>query len=228
MGKEFDVEKLNGSDNYHTWQFVMTNLLAFKGYARCIVRAEPTPTGTGTSATRTLEEDESLATGTGTPATVAQSTRPATTTCAETNIEKCEKAKETIILCIEPKLFIHINNCDSALSVWECLKKLYENKGLSREIALLVQLILPRLEECDGMQEYIDKKISAANKLTGIGFEVNDEWLGCILLAGLTEEYRPMIMSIESNGQNISADYVTSKLVDVQSSAKSDQWKENA
>lgn len=60
-------------------------------------------------------------------------------------------------------------------------------------------------------------KISASNKLTGIGFEVNDEWLGCILLAGLTEEYRPMILSVESSGQNISADFIVSKLIDVQS-----------
>lgn len=87
---------------------------------------------------------------------------------------------------------------------------MYEDRGLDRKIALLAQLTQHRLEECDGMQEYIDKKVSAANKLLGIGFEVNDEWLGCIILTRLTEAYRPMIMSLESSGKEISADFIIS------------------
>lgn len=36
MGKQFDMEKLKGSENFHTWCFVMKNLLEYKGYEKCI------------------------------------------------------------------------------------------------------------------------------------------------------------------------------------------------
>lgn len=36
MGKDFDIQKLKGSENYHTWQFAMGNLLAYNGYSKCI------------------------------------------------------------------------------------------------------------------------------------------------------------------------------------------------
>lgn len=64
------------------------------------------------------------------------------------------------------------------------------------------------------MQDYIDKIISAANKLRGVGFTVNDEWLGAILLSGLTDEFKPFIMGLEANGVNISGDLVIAKLMD--------------
>lgn len=191
MEKEFSIQKLKGSENYHTWQFAIKNLLALKGLEKCVNRIVV-------------------------PATLVEREH---TACEEKDPDKCSRAKATLILSVEPTIYVHINKCTTAMEVWECLRKLYEDRGLTRKIALLAQLILPRLEECDNMQEYIDKKISASNKLTGIGFEVNDEWLGCILLAGLTEEYRPMLMSLESSGQDISADFIVSKLIDVQASS---------
>lgn len=32
----FDVEKLKGSSNYHTWCYATENLLTYKGYDKCI------------------------------------------------------------------------------------------------------------------------------------------------------------------------------------------------
>lgn len=71
------------------------------------------------------------------------------------------------------------------------------------------------------MQAYIDKIVSTTNKLKGIGFGISDEWLVAILLAGLTDEYRPFIMSLEANDSDLSADSVVSKLLDVQISTSS-------
>lgn len=80
MGREFEVEKLRGSDNYHTWQFAVQNLLAFKGLEKTIQ----------------------------TTTVVATSTAAARIICAETDEKKCTKAKSIIILCIETSLFIHV------------------------------------------------------------------------------------------------------------------------
>lgn len=47
------------------------------------------------------------------------------------------------------------------------------------------------------MQDYVDKIVSAANKPGGVGFSVNGEWFGGILLAGLIEDFKPFIMGLE-------------------------------
>lgn len=52
-----------------------------------------------------------------------------------------------------------------------------------------------------------------AHKLRNIGFKVDDEWLGSLLLSGLPELYKPMILAIESSEVKISADSVKSKLL---------------
>lgn len=88
-------------------------------------------------------------------------------------------------------------SCDTALGIWNCIQKLYDDRGLYRKIALLSGLLSNKLSESDGMQDYVLKIASAANKLQEIGFAVNDEWLGAILFSGLTEEF---IMGLEANG----------------------------
>lgn len=40
MGKDFDVDKLKGSENYHTWKFAIGQYLAFKDLDKCIREPE--------------------------------------------------------------------------------------------------------------------------------------------------------------------------------------------
>ncbi|GBP63981.1 Retrovirus-related Pol polyprotein from transposon TNT 1-94 [Eumeta japonica] len=55
--------------------------------------------------------------------------------------------------------------------------------------------------------------MTTAHKLRNIGFKVDDEWLGTLLLAGLPDEYKPMIMAIESSGVAITTDSIKTKLL---------------
>lgn len=49
--------------------------------------------------------------------------------------------------------------------------------------------------------------------MNGLGFTVSDEWIGTLLLAGLPDEYRPMIMGIENSGIPITADSIKTKIL---------------
>lgn len=186
MGKDFDVIKLKGSENFHTWKFAITNLIDFQGLSEALVCAKPTEPNTAK-----MEDASKLA-----------------------------KAKAIISLSVETHIYAHIQSAKSALEIWNILKNLYEDRGLSRRITLLRELISIRLDDCDGMNDYIDKIKSTSNKLIGIGFDLNSEWLGAIMLAGLTDEFKPLIMSIEANNEKITSDLITSKLLDMQSSDK--------
>ncbi|KAJ0179561.1 hypothetical protein K1T71_005273 [Dendrolimus kikuchii] len=123
------------------------------------------------------------------------------------------KAKSKIILLVDPINYVHIENATTAREVWCNLQKVFEDSGLSRKVGLLKDLINTTLDNCASIEEYINKIVCTAHKLRNIGFNVDDEWLGTLMLAGLPDHYKPMIMGIESSGITISSDFIKTKLL---------------
>lgn len=83
-------------------------------------------------------------------------------------------AKAVLSLSVEKKIFVHIQGCTSARKIWTTLQGLYEDKGLSRKIGLLRNLISTRLDTSENMQSYVDSIVTHSNKLNGIGFKLTD------------------------------------------------------
>lgn len=52
-----------------------------------------------------------------------------------------------------------------------------------------------------------------AQSLNELSFTVEDEWVGTLLLAGLSDEYKPMIMPLENSGAKITGDFVEVKFL---------------
>lgn len=119
------------------------------------------------------------------------------------------KAKAKLILLLDPQNYVHVQECKTSMEVWHNLQNAFDDNGLTRKVGLLKDLINTTLESCNTVEDYVSKIMSTAHKLRNINFEVNDEWLGTLMLAGLPEEYRPMIMGLESCGSKISADLVS-------------------
>lgn len=139
----------------------------------------------------------------------------------EEDAAKLKLSKAMIILAIEPHLYVHIQSCKTAIEIWTKLREMFEDKGLTRRIGLLRTLITTSLENSGCMEDFITKIIGTANKLNGIGFEISDEWVGSFLLAGLSNEYKPFIMGIESSGVKISGDLIKSRLYEMVSTNSS-------
>lgn len=173
MSKDFNIEKLKGGDNYHTWSFAIKNVLTFKGLGNCI-----------------------------------------TTPVAEKDETKLSSCKAILSLSVDSSIYVHIQNCVTAVEIWNTLRGLYENKGLTRKIGLLRNLISTRLDGCSGMQDYVDRIMCFTNKLNEIGFTISNEWTGAILLAGLTDDFKPFIMGIEASEGDIKSDRIETKLLD--------------
>ncbi|KAK9745733.1 hypothetical protein QE152_g6666 [Popillia japonica] len=131
----------------------------------------------------------------------------------------------------------------TATGIWERLKTLYQDSGLVRKNGILRKLTSTKLEDCDSMMSYLSQIIDTANKLNGIGFTVSEEdcdsmmsylsqiidtanklngigftvseeWLGVILLTGLTDNFESMIMGFENCGLAITGDTIKTKLLD--------------
>lgn len=127
--------------------------------------------------------------------------------------EQISKAKSRIILMIDPMNFVHVQDAVTAKDVWDKLCGTFEDTGLTRRVSLLRILTTTNLHSCGSVESYVNTIISTAHKLKSIGMAVSDEWIGTLLLAGLPEEYKPMIMGIESSGVLITADSIKTKLL---------------
>lgn len=133
----------------------------------------------------------------------------------ETDTDLTTKAKAKLILTLDPSLYIHVKDSKTASDVWNKLKKLYEDSGFARKISLLRKLISLRLENCDSMEDYINRIIDTSQKLERSGFELSQELIGSLMLAGLTDKFEPMVIAIEHAGIDVTADSIKSKLLDM-------------
>lgn len=127
--------------------------------------------------------------------------------------KKDVKAKSKLILLIDPIIYVHVREATTAKQVWDNLSRVFDDSGLTRKVGLLKDLINTTLESSANIEDYVNKIMSAAHRLRNIGFKVDDEWLGTLMLAGLPDMYKPMIMAIESSGVNICADSIKTKLL---------------
>lgn len=130
--------------------------------------------------------------------------------------ESDAKAKAKLILTIDPSLYVHIKDATTTVSLWTKLKSLFDDSGYTRKISLLRSLISTRLESSASMTDYVNHIVETGQKLRSTGFNVDDEWIGSILLAGLPDHFAPMIMAIEHAGLNISTDSIKQKLLDME------------
>ncbi|XP_026729562.1 uncharacterized protein LOC113495153 [Trichoplusia ni] len=126
------------------------------------------------------------------------------------------KAKAKIILTIDPSLYVHIKNELTAKGLWTKLKKLFDDNGFTRRIGLLRNLISIRGENCESMSQYVTSLLETSQRLNNTGFKISDEWIGSLLLAGLSKKFEPMIMAVEHSGIELTADAIKSKLLDME------------
>ena len=109
--------------------------------------------------------------------------------------------------------YVHIENAETSKEVWNSLKVAFQNSGLTRHAGLLRQLITKSFASCESTEEYVNKIDLMAHQLKEVNMPVKDEWIDKLLLAGLPEEYSPMIMGIESSGIKISCNSIKTKML---------------
>lgn len=63
------------------------------------------------------------------------------------------------------------------------------------------------------MHEHVNEMLKLYAKVTTAGFNIDDKTAGSLLLAGLSAEYRPMILGIDNSGTAITVDYVKNLLL---------------
>lgn len=130
-----------------------------------------------------------------------------------TDSKKISKARAKIILSLNKRNYNHIQEPATPKAVWDKLIETFKDRGLTRKVGLLKSLTSTKLSECKSVEEYINKITNAAHQLKEIGISIEEEMVGALLLSGLPDEYKPMIMGLESSGIVIIGDTIKVKLL---------------
>ena len=123
------------------------------------------------------------------------------------------KALAELILLVDSSIYSHLEQCEKAKDGWDVLVSAFEDKGVVRKVSLLKQWISLKLVDCDSMHDYVSRCLTLRSKVKSAGFDINEEITGSMMLCGLSDEFKPMVMSIESKGKEITVDYVKNILL---------------
>ena len=95
----------------------------------------------------------------------------------------------------------------------DILEKLYEGKGRNRKFMLLQELFRMSLSEGDNMDEYLRGVRAKMSELSTVGLKLEDDIKLAIILNGLPDRYRYLVVSLEQQ-ETIDFDELTARLLE--------------
>lgn len=128
-------------------------------------------------------------------------------------IEKHDKALSELILMIDSTIYSYVDGKNSLKEAWETLEKAFSDSGTCRKVLLLQQWINTKLNECSNMEEYVNKMTTSWARLKTMGFKIDEEVGASVLLAGLPNEYKPMILGLEQSTDGLTMDFTKNLLL---------------
>lgn len=118
-----------------------------------------------------------------------------------------------LTLSIDSSLYNYIEDSKSACEVWKSLLRAFEDSGVGRKVNILNQLVSNKLTQYKSMEKYINAILLNWNKTRTAGFNIEEQVIASLMLGGLPEEYRAMILGIENGGKPLTVDYVKTILL---------------
>lgn len=127
--------------------------------------------------------------------------------------ETNQRAIGEITLLIEPTLYNYLIDSTSAKAVWDGLAKAFDDSGTARKVTILNQLVSIKLTKHETMEAYVNEILLYWRKSKIAGFNIEEQVIASLMLGGLPEEYRAMILGIENSGKDLTVDYVKTVLL---------------
>lgn len=123
------------------------------------------------------------------------------------------RASAEIYLMIDPSNYGIIAEKPTAKEAWDSLMEAYEDKGLTRKVELLKHLVQLKLNDFPNMQEYINAMVMTSIKIKTAGLDIGEEIVASLLLAGLPNEFKSLVLAIENSKKVLTVDSIKSLLL---------------
>ena len=140
--------------------------------------------------------------------------KPETEKGAQAWEKKARKAWAIIALALAAAEKEHIIECITPKMAWDVLKKLYEGKGRNRKFMLLQELFRMSMSDSEEkMDVYLRTVKEKMSELAVVGLKLEDDIKLAIILNGLPERYRYLVVSLEKQ-ETIDFDENTARLLE--------------
>lgn len=136
-----------------------------------------------------------------------------TSSSTEKEISKDERALAEITLMLDPSTFAHIAKAKTSKEAWDALQKSFTDTGLTRKVELLKQLVQLNLSDCESMQDYVNTMVMTSLKVTNAGLKIDDELTASLMLAGLPDDFRALVLAVENSKTALTVDTVKDLLL---------------
>lgn len=123
------------------------------------------------------------------------------------------KAWSELCLLVDESVLSYILNTETAKQAWDSLEGAFQDSGLCRKVELLKQLVQLTLSKCTSVEDYINRITMTSSKVKRTGLQLDDELIASLMLAGLPEEYKPLVMAIENSSAKLTSDGVKTLLL---------------
>src|SRR4051794_39537055 len=137
-----------------------------------------------------------------------------------------ESAFATLCLAISDSQMIHVRDCETAPDVWRKLKKVYEEKGVARELYLRRKMSNLKMEEGTTMQDHINELMDIVDRLAGVGEVLTDRSIAMSLLDSLPRTYDMLKVSLGNTPDIITADLVKTRALQEEAQLNEESRKE--
>lgn len=123
------------------------------------------------------------------------------------------KATAELTLLIQPIHYALIAETTTARAAWKILVDTFKDAGTSRKVNMLQRLVTLKKTDCASMEDYCSKMMEYWLKVKNVGFAIDSETVGALMLGGLPKDYQPMVMGLENSGKSLTADFVLTTLL---------------
>jgi len=127
--------------------------------------------------------------------------------------KRARKAYVLIAMALSDPQLAHIRSFTTGKEAWEKLSEVHEAKGLAARLFLRRKFFTLAKAVDDSMQQHIVKVTTMAEHLAAIGATVSEEDTVMTLLCSLPPDFDNLIVSLESRVDNLTLDYVSSRLL---------------
>lgn len=127
--------------------------------------------------------------------------------------ETNQKAIGEITLMVEPILYNYLIDSTSAKQVWDNLSKAFDDSGTARKVAILNQLVSIKLAKHQHIEPYVNEILLYWKKSEIAGFNIEEQVIASLMLGGLPEKYRAIVLGIENIAKELTVDYVKTVLL---------------
>lgn len=113
----------------------------------------------------------------------------------EEDTAKHQLAIAQLTLLVESHNHTYIRDSSTGKEARDSLKNAFQDNGVLRRMDLLKYLTRLELNDCESMEDYVSKMTATQQELKSTGTEIPDDIVAQIMLSGLPDDYRPLVMN---------------------------------